>query len=97
MYIRRPHLENLLRRLVLGCSSNVRTLIGSVRGLEVDKGTNPRVNAVTVRTPSGEEVSINDPALVVGTCSSPRTLLRLLITYHAMQIVPATVKLASNG
>ena len=32
MYVRRPKLENLLRRLVLGAPANVRTVVGSVRG-----------------------------------------------------------------
>lgn len=66
MYIRRPQLENLLRRLLLGSPSNVRTLVGSVRGLDVDRGSHARVASVLVRTPTGEEISMNDPTLVVG-------------------------------
>lgn len=66
MYIRRPQLENLLRRLLLGSPSNVRTLVGSVRGLDVDRGAHARVASVLVRTSAGEEISMNDPTLVVG-------------------------------
>ncbi|KAJ3552545.1 hypothetical protein NM688_g4098 [Phlebia brevispora] len=78
MYIRRPQLENLLRKLVLGRPSNVRTLTGSVRGLRVARDGHAHVRglrvardghahvtSVVVRTPSGEEVSITDPTLVV--------------------------------
>ncbi|KAF7794180.1 hypothetical protein EIP86_005311 [Pleurotus ostreatoroseus] len=65
MYIRRPQLENLLRRLILGRPSNVRTLVGSVRGLEVDRGSHASVSSVVVRKPDGEEVHINDPTLVI--------------------------------
>lgn len=67
MYIRRPQLENLLRRLLLGRPSNVRTLTGSVRGLEVDRGHHTSVSSVVVRKPDGEEVSVKEPTLVVGT------------------------------
>lgn len=67
MYIRRPQLENLLRRLLLGRPSNVRTLTGSVRGLEVDRGHHASVSSVVVRKPDGEEVSVTEPTLVVGT------------------------------
>ena len=77
MYIRRPQLENLLRRLILGRPSNVRTLVGSVRGLEVDRGSHASVSSVVVRKPDGEEVHINDPTLVIGTrsrCYHPAAL-----------------------
>ncbi|THG95163.1 hypothetical protein EW026_g6443 [Hermanssonia centrifuga] len=64
MFIRRPQLENLLRRLVLGFRSNVRTLVGTVRGLEAKQGPTARISAIIVRTGNGE-ISIKDPTMVV--------------------------------
>lgn len=66
MFIRRPRLENLLRKLLLGAPSNVRTLVGSVRALNVEGQYGARVNAVLIRGADGQEVSVNDPTLVVG-------------------------------
>ncbi len=69
MFIRRPQLENLLRRLVLGFRSNVRTLVGTVRGLEAKQGPTARISAIIVRTGNGE-ISIKDPTMVVGAHAS---------------------------
>ena len=73
MFVRRPQLENLLRKLLLGTPSNVRTLVGSVRGVHVPDLSAPEVKSVTLRGAKGEEISIHDPALVVGECLT-RTL-----------------------
>lgn len=69
MFVRRPVLENLLRKLLLGSPSNVRTLVGTVRALEVPDLSAPQVTSVTIRGAKGQEICINDPALVVGMCS----------------------------
>ena len=66
MFVRRPRLENLLRKLLLGKPSNVRTMVGSVRGLTVQGGTTHRVDQILVRNQNGQEVTVNDPTLVVG-------------------------------
>ena len=70
MFIRRPNLENLLRKLLLGsskASSNIQTITGSVRALEVKNGDGgARVNAVIIRQPEGGEITINDPTTVAG-------------------------------
>lgn len=66
MFVRRPKLENLLRKLLLGTPSNIRTLVGSVRGLHVQDKSGPRVDTIIIRGQSGGEVTINNPTLVVG-------------------------------
>ncbi|KAI0698024.1 hypothetical protein BC835DRAFT_1413354 [Cytidiella melzeri] len=65
MFVRRPKLENLLRKLLLGTPSNVRTLVGSVRGVHVQENFGARVDTVILRGHNGEELTINDPTLVV--------------------------------
>lgn len=71
MFIRRPILENLLRKLLLGpskASSNIHTITGSIRSLETVKdGDGARVSAVIIRQHDGGEITINDPTLVAGT------------------------------
>ena len=76
MFIRRPYLENLLRRLLLPPSkvvSNIHTITGSVRSLEVtsSSGNVSRVGAVIIRQQNGDEITINDPTLVTGSFQSP--------------------------
>lgn len=77
MFIRRPYLENLLRRLVLAPTktiSNIHTITGSVRALEVKNfAEGARVSAVIIREPAGEEITINDPTLVTGKSNVSRT------------------------
>lgn len=66
MFVRRPRLENLLRKLLLGKPSNVRTMVGSVRGVHVQDKSGPRVDQIIIRGQNGQEITINDPTLVVG-------------------------------
>ncbi len=66
MFVRRPRLENLLRKLLLGKPSNVRTMVGSVRGVHVQDKPGPRVDQIIIRGQNGQEITINDPTLVVG-------------------------------
>ncbi|EKM51354.1 uncharacterized protein PHACADRAFT_263443 [Phanerochaete carnosa HHB-10118-sp] len=71
MFVRRPVLENLLRKLLLGpskASSNIHTITGSIRSLETVRDSNgARVNTVIIRQHDGGEIIINDPTLVAGT------------------------------
>jgi hypothetical protein len=68
MFIRRHGMENVLRKLVLSPtkgSSNIHPITGTVRALERnDNGS--KVTAIIVRKPEGDELTINDPTLVVG-------------------------------
>lgn len=70
MFIRRPQLENLLRRLILGppkSNPHILTIAGSVRGLNIKSSTDcSRVDTVIIRGPKGEEITVNDPILVAG-------------------------------
>lgn len=70
MFIRRPNLENLLRKLLLSPSkvaSNIHTITGSVRALDVKTASyGARVNTVVIRRTDGGEITINDPTLVAG-------------------------------
>ena len=72
-------LENLLRKLVLGKSSNVRTMVGSIRGVTVHDKAGPRVDQIIIRGQNGQEITINDPTLVVGEC------LRSLVSSYIVQ------------
>lgn len=70
MFIRRPQLDNLLRRLILGppkTNPNILTIAGSVRALNIKSAADcSRVDTVTIKGPKGEEITVNDPILVTG-------------------------------
>ena len=73
MFIRRHGMENVLRKLVLSPtkgSSNIHTIAGTVRSLE-RSSNGSRVSAVVIRKPDGAELTINDPALVIGKSTLP--------------------------
>jgi hypothetical protein len=79
MFIRRPKLENLLRKLLLGAPSNIRILVGTVRGLHLQDNKSRRADTVIVRRQNGEEVTIKNPALVIGRDHSHKQLRELTI------------------
>ncbi|KAI0338097.1 hypothetical protein BDW22DRAFT_810294 [Trametopsis cervina] len=79
MFARRPVLENVLRKLLLGAPSNVRTLVGSVRALSVrERDGTPRVGAVLVRGADGREVSLDEPELVIDCSGDSQAGLKWL-------------------
>lgn len=65
--IRRSTLERICQKLLLESSSNVRIVDGIVRQAQISKDTVKNVESVQVRQSDSRTITIQDPALVIGT------------------------------
>ena len=66
-YVTRETYERILRGFVLGSSTRIRWITGTATGISLSRDDRDRVDCVSIRTRSGDEITV-PAALVIGRC-----------------------------